>query len=89
MLIAYEPVSDVLTITLSVSVPVQAQMQGTAKVNYDANGAVSTVEIPNASTVLWENGGQVTIALPVSAPPATAQVTTVVETTRVVEKPVL
>lgn len=89
MLIAYEPVSDVLTITLTAGVPVQAQMQGTAKVNFDANGAASSIEVPNASTILWENGGQVTIALPVSAPPATAQVTTVVETTRVVEKPVL
>ena len=64
MLISYEPVSDVLTITLSAGVPVQAQMQGTAKVNYDANGAASSIEVPNASTLLWENGGQVTIALP-------------------------
>lgn len=64
MLITYEPVSDVLTITLFASVPVQAQMQGTAKVNFDANGAASSIEVLNASTVLWENGGQVTIALP-------------------------
>lgn len=64
MLIAYEPVSDVLTITLTAGVPVQAQMQGTAKVNFDANGAASSIEVPNASTILWENGGQVTIALP-------------------------
>ena len=64
MLISYEPVSDILTITVSAGVPVQAQMQGVAKVSFDAGGAVSSVEVPNASTILFENGGQVSIALP-------------------------
>ena len=77
MLISYEPVGDVLTVTLSTGVPVQAQMQGLTKVNYDAAGAVSSVEVPNASTVLWENGGQVTIALPQTEQVVVTEVTQV------------
>lgn len=85
MLIAYEPLSDVLTITLAAGVAVQSQTQGLTTVNYDAAGAVSSVVVPNASTVLWENGGQIDVALPVVTPVKT----TVVETTRVVERPLV
>jgi uncharacterized protein YuzE len=64
MLIAYEPNSDVLTITLAAGVAVQSQVQGLAQVNYDADGAVSSIQIADASTVLFENGGQINVALP-------------------------
>ena len=64
MLIVYEPNSDVLTITLAAGVAVQSQAQGMATVNFDASGAVSSIVVPNASTVLWENGGQIDVVLP-------------------------
>ncbi len=46
MLIAYEPNSDVLTITLAAGVATQSQAQGLATVNFDANGAVSSIVVP-------------------------------------------
>jgi uncharacterized protein YuzE len=64
MLISYEPNSDVLTITFSAGVAVQSQLQGTVKVNFDAGGTVSSVQIPDASSLLWESGGQVNVVLP-------------------------
>ncbi len=78
MLITYEPNNDVLTITLAAGVAVQSQVQGMATVNFDANGAVSAIVVPNASTVLWENGGQIDVALP------TPQKVVVTEVTRTV-----
>ncbi|MBV9470618.1 MAG: DUF2283 domain-containing protein [Abitibacteriaceae bacterium] len=81
MLISYEPNSDVLTITLQAAPAAQTQMQGTVTVGFDAGGNVVSAAIPNASSVLWENGGQVNVMLPTPA------ATTVVETTRVVERP--
>lgn len=86
MLISYEPVADVLTITLQAGPQAQTQVQGTVTVGFDAAGQMSSVSIPEASTVLWEHGGQVSVVTPVSAP---VTATTVVETTRVVERPVL
>ena len=80
MLVSYEPMSDVLSITFSSAAVAQTQVQGTVRVSYDAAGGVVSVSIPSASSVLWENGGQVNVISPVSAP------TTVVETTRVVER---
>lgn len=84
MLIAYEPNSDVLTITMKATPVAQSQMQGTLTVGFDAAGGLVSVTIPEASSLLWEHGGQVSVMLP-AAPAATA--TTVVETTRVVERP--
>ena len=78
MLIAYEPNSDVLTITFTAGVAVQSQAQGLATVHFDANGAVSSIVVPNASTVLFENGGQIDVALP------TPQKVVVTEVTRTV-----
>lgn len=75
MLISYEPVSDVLTVTFSAGVAVQTQVQGTVQVNYDAAGAVSSVRVPDASTVLWENGGQVNVVLPETTVTVTEVVT--------------
>ena len=111
MLIAYEPNGDVLTITVAAAPPAQTQMQGTVSVGFDATGNVVSVAVPNASSVLWEHGGQVAVMLPQAAPavvvapvavapvvvapvavapvavaPASA---TIVETTRVVERPAL
>ncbi len=64
MLISYEPMSDILSITFQ-GVPVaQTQMQGTVRVGFDATGAVVSVAIPEASSVLWEHGGQVNVMLP-------------------------
>jgi uncharacterized protein YuzE len=84
MLISYEPNSDVLTITVQATPVAQTQLQGTVSVGFDATGNVTTVAIPDASSVLWEKGGQVNVMLPVAAPE-----TVVVETTRVVERPVI
>lgn len=81
MLISYEPLADVLTVTLQTGLTAQTQQQGTVSVALDAAGDPVSVAIPNASTLLWENGGQVSVMLPVSA-----QVPTVVETTTVVER---
>ena len=84
MLIAYEPNSDVLTITLHAAPVAQSQVQGTVTVGFDAAGTPVSIAIPNASTLLWENGGQVqvmTAAAPAPAAQTVAQ--TRVETTRV------
>ena len=64
MLISYEPNSDVLTITFGAAPVAQIQPQGTATVSFDALGQVVAVTIPNASTTLWEQGGQVQVLLP-------------------------
>jgi uncharacterized protein YuzE len=85
MLIAYEPMSDVLSITIQAAPVAQSQLQGTVSVGFDAAGHVVSISIPEASSVLWEHGGQVNVMLPQAAPAATA--TTVVETTRIVERP--
>ena len=86
MLISYEPLSDVLTITLASAPAAQTQTQGNVQVSFDATGAPISVAIPSASTLLWENGGQLNVMLPEVTP---VQETTVVETTRIVERPVL
>ena len=83
MLISYEPMSDVLSIALDGAPVASTQQQGTVMVSFDTNSRPVSVAIPNASSLLWENGGQVNVLLPVSAPTQT----TVVETTRVVERP--
>jgi uncharacterized protein YuzE len=77
MLISYEPNSDILHITLQSAPSAQTQVQGTVTVGFDAAGAVTSIAIPDASTVLWERGGQVNVMLP--------EVQTVV-TQRVVER---
>jgi len=77
MLISYEPNSDVLNITLQAAPVAQTQVQGTVTVGFDAAGAVTSIAIPDASSVLWERGGQVNVMLP--------EVQTVV-TQRVVER---
>lgn len=64
MLIAYDPMTDVLSITLQAAPAAQTQTQGTVAVGFDAAGAPVSVSIPNASSVLWENGGQISVALP-------------------------
>ena len=76
MLISYDPMSDVLSITMQAAPVAQTQTQGTVSVSFDASGAPVSVSIPNASTALWENGGQVDVLLPQAAP---AIVETVVE----------
>ena len=81
MLISYEPNSDILTVTLEAAPVAQNQLQGNCTVGFDATGRAVSVAIADASTLLWERGGQVQIALP--------EVATVVETTIVTEKPVL
>ena len=80
MLISYDPMSDVLSITAKAAPVAQTQQQGTVSVGFDSTGGVVSVSIPNASSVLWENGGQVSVMLPEAAP-------TVVET--VVERRVI
>lgn len=87
MLIAYEPNSDVLTITMKAAPVAQSQMQGTLTVGFDAAGGLVSVAIPEASSLLWEHGGQVSVMLPVVPVVPAAPATTVVETTRVVERP--
>ena len=64
MLISYEPMSDVLTITLNAAPVAQSQLQGTVSVGFDATGSPVTVAVPNASTLLWEQGGQVNVMMP-------------------------
>lgn len=86
MLISYEPNSDVLAITLQAAPVAQSQVQGTVSVGFDATGQPVSISIPNASTMLWEHGGQISVMLPTPAPIPVA--TTVVETTRVVERPI-
>ena len=82
MLISYEPNSDVLTITMNATPIAQTQLQGAVSVGFDASGAPVSVSIPNASTTLWEHGGQINVMLP--------QVqTTQTMVTQVVEQPVV
>jgi len=83
MLISYEPLSDVLSITLKAAPAAQTQVQGTVQVGFDATGAVVSVAIPEASSLLWEHGGQVNVMVPEPAP------TTVVRETTVVQRPVV
>lgn len=64
MLISYEPNTDILTITVQAAPVAQTQMQGTVSVGLDAAGALVSVVIPSASTVLWEHGGQVNVMVP-------------------------
>ena len=64
MLIAYDPMDDVLSITLQSAPAAQTQQQGTIAVSLSAAGEPISVAIPNASTLLWENGGQVSVLLP-------------------------
>jgi uncharacterized protein YuzE len=78
MLISYEPLSDVLNITFQAAPAVQTQMQGTVTVGFDASGAVVSVAVPEASTLLFQQGGQVNIMLP--------ETQTVVVTEQVVER---
>jgi len=80
MTISYEPMSDVLTITLEAAPVAQTQMQGTVSVGFGVNGAPVSVAIPQASTLLWEHGGQVSVMMP--------QATQTV-VTQVVEQPVV
>ncbi|MDQ3814662.1 MAG: DUF2283 domain-containing protein, partial [Armatimonadota bacterium] len=61
MLISYEPMSDVLTITVKAAPVAQTQMQGTVQVGFDAAGAIVSVAVPEASSVLWQHGGQVNV----------------------------
>lgn len=82
MLISYEPNSDILTITMGAGAPASTQVQGTVTVSFDAAGAPLSVSVPDASSLLWENGGQVSVMMP-------QQATTVVETTQVVQRPVI
>ncbi len=82
MLISYEPNSDVLTIAMQAEPVTQTQIQGAATVGFDAAGNLVSALITDASTVLWEHGGQVQILLP----QAPSVATTVVETTRIVER---
>ena len=64
MLISYEPNSDVLTITMNAVPVAQTQLQGTVSLSVDATGAPVSVSVPNASTTLWEHGGQINVMLP-------------------------
>ncbi len=64
MLIAYDPMSDVLNITMQAAPAAQTQQQGTVSVSFDATGAPVSVSIPDASTLLFQNGGQVNVMLP-------------------------
>ncbi len=88
MLIAYDPMSDVLSITLQAAPAAQTQVQGTITVGFDATGAPVSVSIPEASSALWENGGQLNVLLP--EPAATVITETTVSqpglTQQVVEK---
>ncbi len=88
MLIAYDPMSDVLSITLHAAPAAQMQVQGTISVGFDAAGTPISVSIPEASSALWENGGQLNVMLP--EPVATVVTETVVSqpvvTEQIVEK---
>ena len=64
MLISYEPLSDILSITFQAAPVAQSQMQGTVNVGFDAAGSVVSVSIPEASSLLWKNGGQVNVMMP-------------------------
>jgi len=67
MLISYEPLADVLTITFQAGIAAQTQQQGTVSVSLDAAGEPVSIAVPNASTLLWENGGQISVMLPEKA----------------------
>ena len=64
MLISYEPNSDVLNITFKAAPISQTQAQGGATLGFDARGEVISIEIADASTALWEHGGQINVLLP-------------------------
>lgn len=64
MLVSYDPMSDVLSITLGAAPIAATQMQGTVRAGFDAAGSLVSIAIPEASSVLWEHGGQVNIAAP-------------------------
>jgi YD repeat-containing protein len=64
MLISYEPNSDVLTLTFNAAPVAQTQPQGASTVAFDALGQVVSITISNASSTLWEHGGQVQVLLP-------------------------
>ena len=64
MLISYEPMSDVLSITFSAAPVAQSQVQGTVTVGFDAAGSAVMVSVPEASSLLWEKGGQINVLLP-------------------------
>lgn len=64
MLIAYDPMSDILSITLQSAPASQTQQQGTLSVSFDAAGQPVSVSVPDASTLLWEKGGQISVLLP-------------------------
>lgn len=84
MTISYEPTSDVLTITLEAAPLAQSQLQGTVSVGLAANGAPVSVAVSQASTLLWEHGGQVSVMLPQTVVTQVVLISQVVET-RVVE----
>jgi YD repeat-containing protein len=86
MTIAYEPMSDVLTITMQAAPVASTQVQGTVTVGFDAAGTVTSISIPDASSVLWENGGQVSVMLPTRVD---AGNTTVIERTIVEQRSTL
>jgi hypothetical protein len=67
--------SDVLSITLHAAPATQTQTQGTIVVGFDAAGAPVSVSIPEASSALWENGGQLNVALPEPAATVVTQTT--------------
>jgi YD repeat-containing protein len=64
ILISHEPNADTLTITFTAAPVAQVQPQGTATVSFDAVGQVVAITIADASSVLWQNGGQVQVLLP-------------------------
>jgi len=64
MLIAYDRMNDVLSVTLQATPATQTQQQGNLSVGFDAAGQPVSVSVPNASTLLWENGGQISVLLP-------------------------
>ena len=75
MLIAYDPMTDVLSITLQAAPAAQTQVQGTISVGFDAAGAPVSVAIPEASSALWQNGGQLNVLLPEPAATVVTQTT--------------
>lgn len=86
MLISYEPMSDVLSITLEAAPVAQTQQQGTVLVSFDATARPVAVAIPNASSLLWEHGGQISVMLPQTAPVAVASVAPVAPAPTVVQE---
>jgi uncharacterized protein YuzE len=68
MLISYDPNTDVLNITLRPAPVAQTQPQGGATVGFDALGEVVSIAVADASTRLWERGGQVQVLLPEAGP---------------------